>query len=87
MKSPSRARNTVSPFLGGAMKPNPRFRFTSNEELIKKFERSKLDLYWLEWQIENSTGQPHCEYTRTWEKEDKDHTEMQEELRLRGLVQ
>lgn len=63
------------------------FRFASSEELLEKFRRSKIDLFWLEKQAEESTGQPHAVYTQQWEKEFEYHNELEEELRKRGLVQ
>lgn len=63
------------------------FKYASDKELIEKFERSKLDLYWLEYQTENTSGQPYSHYLSQWKKEDEYCRELSRELKKRGLIQ
>jgi len=62
-------------------------RFTDTDKLMEMLKQSKTDLYWLESQIEGSTGQPYAHYSAQYYKEKKNHDTITEELEKRGLVQ
>lgn len=63
------------------------FKYTPDKELIEKYERSKLDLYWLEYQTGNTTGQPYNHYLKQWKEEGQLNKCLEDELRKRGLIQ
>lgn len=62
-------------------------RFVTDKKLVEELKKSKTELYWLAYQIETSTGQPHAVYTSQWYKEQKNHDQIEAELEKRGLVQ
>jgi hypothetical protein len=63
------------------------FTYSTDEELMKMYERHKTDLYWLVYQCEVTTGQPHAIYYSQWQIEVSYGEQLEQELRNRGKLQ
>jgi hypothetical protein len=63
-----------------------KFESSDNEELAAMFEKSKHDIYWLEYDCGRSQGQPLEVYKQQLQIERKYCAQLSEEMENRGLL-